>query len=956
MNQRIARIVATLIVVLSVNTWSAARQRISLDQDWRFKLGHGADPVKDFGFGTGGAQFAKAGGGGAVTTLDFDDMDWRMLDLPHDWAPELPFERTAETSHGHKPLGRAFPATSIGWYRKVFDIPQNDRGQRVSIEFDGVFRDCQVWVNGHYFGRHESGYSSFAYDVTEAINFGGSNVVTVRVDATQFEGWFYEGAGIYRHVWLVKTDPVHVARYGTQVITEVGADNDTKLTIRTKVANDSNESETIRVASDILDAQGQTVATATSDPVTIAPFQSAEVEQLLKLEKANLWSPESAYLYRLSTRIVKDNEVDSYVTNFGVRTIQFTADRGFLLNGKQVVLKGTCNHQDHAGVGSAIPDALQEWRIMRLKEMGSNAIRTSHNPPTPELLDICDRVGMLVMDEHRLMGTAPELMDQLDRLILRDRNHPSVVIWCIGNEEGGIHASDGGAQIAATMQRRVKELDPTRVCTYAMNGAWGRGMSNVIDVMGFNYKRQAGGVDRYREQHPNQPLISTEEASTLCTRGEYADDREKCFVSAYDRRFPGWGATAEDSWTFYAGRPHIAGLFIWTGFDYRGEPNPYGWPAISSQFGIMDTCGLPKDNFYYYQAWWGEKPMLHLFPHWNWAGKEGQDIDVRCFTNCDEVELFVNDQSQGRKAVVRNSHVAWIVRYQPGMMVARGYKDGRQTLETKVETTGAPAAIKLLADRSTLRADGRDVAVVNVAVLDAQGRIVPIADNDIRFKLEGGGQIIGVGNGNPASHEPDQFIETIASVPLTDWRMQIVDGAAPDRAEVAEGFDDSTWRRVTLGGRGRGGGGRAQTQPVGQTAVYRANLNISEIPAGSTAGLGLGGISDQGWVYINGKLAGQTSAFERAGHRFAGIDTLLKPGKNVVAVVARSTTSPVGIRRGGTLRIVTPAPQWRRRAFNGWAQVIVRTTAKPAALKLSASSDGLSDTTLELTAVDQARN
>jgi beta-galactosidase len=954
MMDRTCRVVA-VAVLFCFAVAASARERTSLDAGWRFKLGNASDPQRDFGFGSGGAQFAKAGGGGAVTSVDFDDFDWRSIDVPHDWAVELPFDRTADTSHGYKTLGRPFPATSIGWYRRIFDIPRGDVGKRITVEFDGVFRDCQVWVNGHYFGRHESGYSSFAYDVTEAINFGGSNALTVRVDATQFEGWFYEGAGIYRHVWLLKTDPVHVARHGTQVITEVGDNNDTRLTLRARVANDSSEPATVRVASDILDAQGKTVATATSEPVKIDPGRDAEVEQQTSMPRANLWSVESPYLYRLSTRILRDTEVDSYVTNFGVRTIRFDADQGFLLNGKKVVLKGTCNHQDHAGVGSAIPDALQEWRVMRLKEMGSNAIRTSHNPPTPELLDICDHVGMLVMDEHRLMGTAPELLDQLQRLVLRDRNHPSVVIWCIGNEEGRIHATDGGAQTAATMQRLVHRLDPTRQVTYAMNNSWGRGVSNVIDVQGFNYKSQ-GNADRYRADHPNQPLISTEEASTLCTRGEYADNADKCFCSAYDRRYPRWGATAEDSWTYYAARPHIAGLFIWTGFDYRGEPNPYNWPAISSQFGIMDTCGFAKDNFYYYQAWWGDKPVLHLFPHWNWTGKEGQEIDVRSFTNCDEVELLLNDGSLGRKSVTRNSHVAWKVKYEPGALVARGYRDGKVTLESKVETTGAPAAVRLTSDRSTLSADGLDVVVVNVAVMDAQGRVVPVADNDIRFTIEGGGKIIGVGNGNPASHEPDQFFDTIASSPLTNWRTRVVEGGPEDRVEVAEAFDDSAWRRVNLGGGRRGGGGRAQSQPVGQTAVYRADLDAAEIPLGSTVSLGLGGISDQGWVYVNGKLAGQTTAFDRAGHQFQGIDKFVRPGKNLVAVVVKSTSTPAGIRRGGTLRIATTAAQWRRKAFNGRAQVIVRTSPQPGTVRLTASSDGLPDATLEINAVQTARN
>ena len=744
----------------------AGRERLLLDFGWRFHLGHADDPAQDFDFGRGDV-FAKVGRLFRPSRQDFDDHDWQPIDLPHDWAVALPFETPPSppppspeslVAHGCKPLGRAYPATSIGWYRRVFELPADDLGRRLSIEFDGVFRDCIVALNGQFLGRNLSGYAPFRYDVTDVANYGRKNVLVVRVDATEHEGWFYEGAGIYRHVWLVKTDPVHVAHWGTFVTSEVHPGGAATITARTQLENESDRAGLCRVISTVVDAAGKEVATGRSQPVTLAPWTGHEFLQHLVVTKPALWSVETPHLYRLITTITFGGggvPVDRYETPFGIRTIQFDADHGFLLNGRRVELKGTCNHQDHAGVGAALPDRLQSYRIERLKAMGSNAYRTAHNPPTPELLDACDRLGILVLDENRLFSSEPEGLSQLERLIRRDRNRPSVFAWSIANEEWSVQGDERGTRIAESVRRLAHRLDPSRPVTAAMDSSYGKGISLAVDVQGFNYQRE--DIDAFHRNFPRQPSLGTECASAYSTRGIYATDSERGYVSAYDVNRPSYGATAEQWWTFYAARAFLGGGFVWTGFDYRGEPSPYRWPCISSHFGIMDTCGFPKDTFYYYQAWWGggDAPVLHLFPHWNWPGKEGQEIEVWCHSNLDRVELSLNGRSLGIQDVPRNSHVVWKVPYAPGTLEARGYKGAQVVLTAQRETTGAPARLVLSTDRSRIAADGEDVAVVTVQVVDTAGRLVPVADDAVTFQVTGNGRLIGVGNGDPSSHEAD---------------------------------------------------------------------------------------------------------------------------------------------------------------------------------------------------------
>lgn len=731
------------------------REQLSLDRGWRFHLGDASSAEKDFGYGTG-SPFAKAGEAVGAARPEFNDSSWSRVNVPHDWVVEQKFVKLDDNdvqSHGFKPVGRRFPQTTIGWYRRAFIVPASDAEKRISIRFDGVFRDCTVWLNGHYLGRHMSGYGEFGYDVTDYINYGSNNALVLRVDASQFEGWFYEGAGIYRHTWLIKCNPQHIPEYGVYLKTTVSGDA-ASVDLRTWVQNQGVSESECTVKSVLLDGDGKAVASATGKGLRILPGGQGDILQSIRVPHPRLWSLESPQLYSLVSLVLSGEKVlDSVVTTFGIRTIRFDKDEGFFLNGVPVKIKGVCCHQDHAGVGSALPDRLQYYRIERLKEMGCNAYRTSHNPPTRELLDACDRLGMLVMDENRLLGSTPEMMDEWETLVRRDRNRACVVIWSLGNEEFKIQGNDTGRRIALSMMAKLRELDPSRLYTFAANnGNQFEGINSVLPVRGFNYLAVTD-IDKYRRDHPAQVLLGSEEASTVSTRGIYANDTIRGYVCDYDSVAPDWGATAERWWKFYASRPWLCGAFVWTGFDYRGEPTPYGWPCINSHFGIMDVCGFPKNNYYYYQSWWSDRDVLHIFPHWNW--QPGKIVAVWAQTNCDSVELLLNGTSLGRQHVPRNGHVGWSVPFAPGSIEAHGWR-GSRVLVDKRETVGIPARLVLSPDRETVRADGEDVSVVTVTAIDKSGREVPLANGMVQFASSGEGNIIGVGNGDPSSHEPDK--------------------------------------------------------------------------------------------------------------------------------------------------------------------------------------------------------
>jgi len=923
------------------------RERLLMDFGWHFAFGNAGDAGKDFRNGTGYfSYFAKAGYGDGAASKNFDDRGWRVLDLPHDWAVEEPFDPSAGYSHGYKTVGRKFPATSVGWYRKTFVIPESDLGRRIAIQFDGVYRNSIVWLNGFYLGEEHSGYSGFRYDITDYLNYGGENVIAVRVDASMEEGWFYEGAGIYRHVWLETTSPLHVAPNGIFVFSEVG-NKAAGVTARTTIANDGTNNVNFDIVQSVVNQHGETIARKELKRLAISAGETVEFASLMKVSNPNLWSIETPYLYKLLTVVNSQGvAVDRCETPFGIRTLRFDPQQGFFLNGKHVTLKGTNNHQDHAGVGTAIPDALQEFRIKRLKEMGSNAYRCSHNPPTPELLDVCDRLGMLVIDENRLVGTNEEHLNLLRRMILRDRNHPSVFIWSLGNEEWSVEGNITGARIASTMQAYVRRLDPTRRTTYANSGGWGHGISTVIDVMGFNYIGN-GDIDKQHAEFPDQPAMGTEETTSRSTRGVYADDTLNAHMQATDRK-PG-GRSMEEGFKFYAARPFLSGLFFWTGFDYRGEPHPFGWPQVASQSGIVDLCGFPKDMFYYLKSWWTEEPVLHLLPHWNWKGREGRSISVWAYTNCDEAELFLNGKSLGRKATPKNSHLEWTVSYAPGSLLARGYTNGKMAATDQVETTGEPAGIRLVPDRSSIKADGEDVSVITVQVLDSSGRIDPTSNTEIAFNLQGPGTIIGVGNGDPSSHEADNFVERVNQPSIENLKAHLFK-AAEGYTEVQPDFDDSLWSTLM----NNQGEYNVRAHDTLTMAVIRGSFIVSDLTNDTKITLWPKSLGEEETVYVNGHLVAKGIKRDDSVQKYVLDRAIVHSGRNIYAVVG----TPLVPRflydnlntDAGTIQVLTPGAKWKRKAFNGIAQVLVQSARLPGEMILTATSNGLTTALLRIQA------
>jgi beta-galactosidase len=926
----------------AADTGTGPRIRRNIDKGWRFAYGHATDTAKDFGYGLRPFFFAKAGYGDGPANPDFNDLPWRKVDLPHDWAVELPFDARGNTNHGSKAIGHGFPENSVGWYRRGLDIPAEWKGRRVRLEFDGVYRDSVVWVNGHYIGTEPSGYSGFAYDITDYLSFGGRNTVAVRADATVEEGWFYEGAGIYRHVWLTVADPLHVAQWGTFVRTMVEGST-ARIDIDTTVDNDGDVDAAFVVRHDVFAPDGAKVASGEARGTALAAA-NATVTAALSADKPRLWSIEDPALYTLRTTVLRGGVVaDQYDTPFGIRTVVFDKDKGFLLNGRNIKLKGTDNHQDHAGVGVALPDGLQAWRLMRLKAFGVNAYRCSHHPPTPELLDACDRLGIVVIDEHRMMGTSPEIRGQLERMVRRDRNHPSVVLWSVGNEEWSLEWTDLGTHLATEMQKIVHRLDPTRRTTLAASGS-GRGVSVAADVIGFNYGAQHD-VDAFHRDHPEKPAVMTEEGSTTATRGVYVDDRAHSHLAAYDREArPGNSLSIEEGWKHVQARPWMAGMCVWTGFDYRGETTPFGWPAISSQFGMLDTTGVFKDSAWYLKSVWTDTPMVHLLPHWTWPGREGQAIDVRAYSNATSVELLLNGRSLGRRTLEKDGHAQWSVPYAPGRLVAKAWNGAKLVATETVETTGAPARVSLSADVSRLKADGCDIAVVWVNVMDGKGRIAPTSGNTVRFETSGPIRIIGVGNGDPASHEADRPADRHDFLAVTGWRSLAVDSVG-DRPETAAGIDTSAWRDPS-----QWLPPEAQP-PETKGLVLRGAFPRPALAAGDKVTLFVGALGNNQTVYVNGARVTPQSV---DGAMVVVLDPASLNDSNSLTYVFETPKGgvqpmfehSVNGSLWGTVRVTRPAPPWGRSVFNGWAQVIVQSTESTGKAVLKATADGLASAAL----------
>ncbi|MFH7015377.1 beta-galactosidase GalA [Flavobacterium sp. FlaQc-47] len=918
------------ILLLSINSFAqnkSDRELLLIDKDWRFSLGHLYDTQKDFGHAEGYFSYlAKTGFGDGPAAPGFDDRAWRKLDLPHDWAVEQSFSEKASYSHGFKVSGKGFPEKSIGWYRKKINIPQSDQGKIISLKFDGVFRNSKVFFNGHFLGTEESGYNGFEYDISAYVNYGGENTIVVRADASMEEGWFYEGAGIYRHVYLQKTNPLHVIQNGTYVTSEI-QDNNAEVTAEVTIENKGNYKGKIEILQTIIDVSGKEIRSVSENASAPEFYKTAKFTSKMKVNNPLLWNIDSPNLYRLLTNIKQEGKiVDSYETNFGIRTIRFDAENGFFLNGKSVKLKGTNNHQDHAGIGTALPDELQYYRIKKLKEMGSNAYRCSHHPPTPELLDACDKLGMLVIDETRLMGINEYHLNDVKRMIERDRNHPSIICWSVGNEEWNIEGGITGERITNVMQGFSKSIDATRPVTVGISSGFKSGISSVVEIMGYNYMGN-GDIDAHRNEFKNQPGMGTEEGSTFATRGIYFTDDAKHYQSAYDKKPRPTFFSIEEGWKFYATRPYLAGMFIWTGFDYRGEPTPYGWPSVTSYFGMMDVCGFPKDNVFYLKSWWGNAPVLHIIPHWNWNGMEGKEIDVWVHSNCDEVELFLNKKSLGKKKMEQYGHLEWKVKYTPGTLEAIGYKNGKKIVKDNQKTTENLENIKLSVDAENL--SNANVSVITVEVMDKKGLHVPTANNEITFSIKGA-KILGVGNGDPTSLEKDQFIDTINLVPITNFEEKHFSGdvasqsALNDNKEWKEAFKDRDYKNQA------------------SAYIYRGKFDLKNNLQSNIVDFFYKKIGVNESVFVNGTLVNASTDDPQKYHLDRAV---LKEGTNFIIIRASPLQKvkdwDVMNTDPGIIRVITPAESWKRKLFNGYAQIIIQKDENANEVVLSASAKGL---------------
>ncbi|PWT77720.1 MAG: glycoside hydrolase family 2 [Bacteroidetes bacterium] len=722
----------------------------------------------------------------SARNTQFNDASWRKLSLPHDWSIELPFDKKSPTGTGGGAL-----RGGVGWYRKTFQIPKESKGKRIFIDFDGVYMNSEVWINGHSLGIRPNGYISFRYELTPFLHFGEeNNVITVRVDnSRQPNSRWYSGSGIYRNVWLVTVNDVHVDHWGSQVNTSNITNQSAKVELKTHVSNDKTSPIQAELKTSIYDADSKIVRTV-STHIDLPAGKSDLFAQTFSVPQPILWSIENPYLYKAVNQIYSNGElIDEYITPFGIRFFNFDKDKGFSLNGKGMKIFGVCDHHDLGCLGTAVNKRALQRQLEILKGMGINAIRTSHNPPAPELLDLADEMGFVIMDEAFDMWKRPknpydyhlywdewherDLKDQ----ILRDRNHPSIMIWSIGNEipeqwAGQDGKDTSGRTIARELAGIVRSLDTTRVVTAALDHPEPGNeiyKSGALDLVGFNYHHQL--YKSFPEKFPGEKLIGTETVSALQTRGHYdmpsdsirrwperwdkpvknANPDLSC--SAYENCSSPWGSTHEETLKELLKYDFQSGMFVWTGFDYIGEPTPYPWPARSSYFGIVDLAGFPKDSYYLYESVCTNKPVLHIFPHWNW--KKDQTIDIWAYYNqADEVELFLNGQSLGtRKKNGDDLHVMWRIKFSPGTIKAISRKNGNVVLEKEIHTAGKPAKIILEADRKKIQADGSDLSFITAKIVDANGNLVPDANNLIHFNLQGEGLIAGTDNGSETSLE-----------------------------------------------------------------------------------------------------------------------------------------------------------------------------------------------------------
>jgi len=753
---RVIFVLAWMSVIVCAEVNGEARTREPLCDNWTLQLGD----VK-------GAEKPQ-----------FDDGAWRTLDVPHDWSIELPFDKSLQggSSVGYLPGG-------IGWYRKTFTVPESSQGKKIVIDFDGVYMDSQVWINGHLLGRRPSGYVSFQYDLTPYLNFGKENIIAVRANVEPNGSRWYPGAGIYRRVWLTTLNPVHVKHWGTYVTTPTVSKTSATVLLQTEVSNVTSKNVAATLKSVIVDAAGAEVAKAESEQ-KVAAGQTGAFEQKFRVLNPTLWSPDTPNMYQVKTQVVvRGQVVDETTTPLGIRTCEFTKDKGFFLNGEHVDIKGVCLHHDFGPIGTAFYPRALEHQLEILQEMGCNAIRTAHNPRDPEFYNICDRMGFMVMNEafdvwmqKKLPNDFHQFFDEwherdLTDMVRRDRNHPSIIIWSIGNEMNEQHREDfpgQGGVIATRLVEIVKKHDASRAITSACNSykaSVEKGMVEPLDVYGQNY-----GMSQFPEiRKGGKPVIGTENATSFITRGSYSyeivNDRgiklsiqnikNNSECTGYGKF---WGADRTDGTLIEIRKnPWVAGQFAWTGFDYIGECFPFPWPARNGLFGIIDMVGFPKDSYYAYQSDWTDKPMVHLVPqNWNWMQFSGKPIPVWVYSNCDEVELFLNNASLGVKKINRTEslHAEWNVPYKPGELKAVALKGGKIVATQIIRTAEEAARLELSADRMEIAADGSDLSFIEVKLVDENGVFCPDADLMVQVKVEGNGELLGVGNGSALNHSP----------------------------------------------------------------------------------------------------------------------------------------------------------------------------------------------------------
>ncbi len=878
---------------------------------------------------------AKAGNARGAAAMEYDDSDWASVTVPHDWASAQGFVETANVAQGYRPRG-------IGWYRRTLRLDPADRGKKLELYFGAIATAATIWINGSVVARNFSGYNAVQVDLTPFARFGDElNVIAIRVDATAMEGWWYEGAGLYRHVWLAKRSPVSIATDGVHCDPRLGSDGRWQVPVSVTLESIARTAATATVMVDLLDPAGKVVGSARAQAM-LQSLGEAQVALSLPVTEPQRWSIETPTLYTVRVTTDAPGGGDERRIAIGFRTIRFDANEGFFLNDRAVKLKGVCLHQDHAGVGVAVPDALLGWRLQRMKDTGVNAIRCSHNAQAPEFYQLCDRMGFVVMDENRIFNPAPENMAQLEWLVRAHRNHPSIILWSVFNEEP-MQGTEAGVEMVRRMAARVHALDDSRPVTAAMNGSFydPQNVSSVVDVMGFNYYQ--GDYDKFHALNPAKPSSSSEDTSAFMTRGAYATDKARHVMSSMDTEAAPWGATHRNAWAEIAKRRFIAGGFVWTGFDYHGEPTPFIWPTIASFFGILDLCGFPKTAYDIHRAHWiDDRAVVGIAPHWTWPGREGQPIELLVTSNAERVRVVLNGRMIGEQAVDRIMGNAFTVPYAAGKLEAIALRGGREVARARHETAGPAVALRLTPARNQMLGDNEDVVPVTIDTVDAQGRHVPTENRLTRFTVDGA-TLIGVGNGDPNCHESEKapqrslfnglaqmlvqagegrgkvtiaasaeglrperlVIDRVAATPraqvavtptgafILGWRRSKSFAAAPDPALAPPPGDNNSWDFTRSGS--------AATPEAGPSfRLYRAALPARRRIVAEGGTLGFARIEGRATVFVDGRQVAAKRDFA------AGpLEATVPAGAKTVAVLVEAQPNA----RSGLTGAVRLAPR-----------------------------------------------